>query len=164
MVEKNNALTSLVHYSFNHELMQKLFLDNVSILVLKYYNIAVVNVVFSKYLLVLNMEVITDQYSYTSQHMHGFYMLYVATFINALPFVQVITTQREHPRRDAENKELCDLALRGLQLLSSWNARIMELYSWKLLHPTDHHMNKDCPQNSEEYERVRESTNATFHL
>ena len=66
---------------------------------------------------------------------------------------EVITTHREHPRRDAENKELCDLALRGLQLLGSWNVRIMELYSWKLLHPTDPHQNKDCPQNAEEYER-----------
>lgn len=37
-----------------------------------------------------------------------------------------------------------------------------ELYSWKLLHPTDHHMNKECPQEAEEYERVTE--NKTFNL
>ena len=42
-------------------------------------------------------------------------------------FVKVITTQREAPRTDDENRELCDLALRGLQLLSSWNVRVMEL-------------------------------------
>ena len=30
----------------------------------------------------------------------------------------------------------------------------MELYSWKLLHPTDHHQNNECPQNAEEYERA----------
>ena len=28
-------------------------------------------------------------------------------------------------------------------------------YSWKLLHPTDPHQNKECPQSAEEYERVR---------
>ena len=40
---------------------------------------------------------------------------------------QVITTQRELTRTDEENRALTDLALRGLQLLSSWNVRIMEL-------------------------------------
>ena len=70
--------------------------------------------------------------------------------------VQVITTQREQPRTDGENRELSDLALRGIQLVSSWNARIMELYSWKLLNPTDPHQNQNCPQTAEEYERVRE--------
>lgn len=28
-------------------------------------------------------------------------------------------------------------------------------YSWKLLHPTDSHMNQNCPKDAEEYERVR---------
>ena len=49
---------------------------------------------------------------------------------------------------------MTDLALRGLQLLSSWTSIVTELYSWKLLHPTDHHQNKDCPAEAEEYERV----------
>ena len=31
---------------------------------------------------------------------------------------------------------------------------VTELYSWKLLHPTDHHQNKECPQEAEEYERA----------
>lgn len=66
---------------------------------------------------------------------------------------EVITTQRELTRSDEENKRLTQLALQGLQLLSSWNVRIMELYSWKLLHPTDPYQNRDCPQDAEEYER-----------
>ncbi|KAK2176605.1 hypothetical protein NP493_652g01000 [Ridgeia piscesae] len=66
---------------------------------------------------------------------------------------EVITTQREQARTDAENTDLTELALKGLQLLSSWNTRIMELYSWKLLHPTDHHQNPTCPLDAEEYER-----------
>lgn len=49
---------------------------------------------------------------------------------------------------------MTDLALRGLQLLSLWTSIVTELYSWKLLHPTDHHQNKDCPAEAEEYERV----------
>ena len=67
---------------------------------------------------------------------------------------EVTTTYKETPRTDPENKALSDLALRGLHLLSQWTSVVTELYSWKLLHPTDHHMNNDCPPEAEEYERV----------
>lgn len=67
---------------------------------------------------------------------------------------EVTTTVKETPRTDSENKELTELALRGLQLLSDWSTHVTELYSWKLMHPTDHHQNKDCPQEAEEYERA----------
>lgn len=30
----------------------------------------------------------------------------------------------------------------------------METISWKLLHPTDHRANADCPESAEEYERA----------
>ncbi|XP_067662939.1 cytoplasmic FMR1-interacting protein-like [Haliotis asinina] len=66
---------------------------------------------------------------------------------------EAITTTRESPRNDTENKELTDLALRGLQLLSAWTQQVMELYSWKLLNPTDPRQNPLCPQDAEEYER-----------
>ena len=66
---------------------------------------------------------------------------------------EVTTTYKETPRTDPENRALSNLALRGLQLLSQWTSVVTELYSWKLLHPTDHHQNKDCPQTAEEYER-----------
>jgi len=67
---------------------------------------------------------------------------------------EVTTTFKETPRTDSENRTLLDLSLRGLQLLSEWTSVVTELYSWKLLHPTDHHQNKDCPQDAEEYERA----------
>ena len=67
---------------------------------------------------------------------------------------EVTTTYKETPRTDPENKALANLALRGLQLLSEWTSVVTELYSWKLLHPTDHHQNNFCPQNAEEYERA----------
>jgi len=67
---------------------------------------------------------------------------------------EVTTTFKETPRTDAENKTLLDLSLRGLMLLSEWTSVVTELYSWKLLHPTDHHQNKECPQDAEEYERA----------
>ncbi|KAG7260100.1 hypothetical protein CRUP_010158 [Coryphaenoides rupestris] len=51
---------------------------------------------------------------------------------------------------DDEYRELFDLALRGLQLLSKWSTH----YSWKLVHPTDKFCNKDCPGTAEEYERA----------
>lgn len=65
-----------------------------------------------------------------------------------------VTTTYKETRTDAENKETADLALRGLQLLSQWSSVVTELYSWKLLHPTDHHQNNECPQEAEEYERA----------
>lgn len=66
-----------------------------------------------------------------------------------------VTTTYKECRSDTENRDTAELALRGLQLLSQWTSVVTELYSWKLLHPTDHHMNKECPQEAEEYERVR---------
>ncbi|MPC20851.1 Cytoplasmic FMR1-interacting protein [Portunus trituberculatus] len=67
---------------------------------------------------------------------------------------EVITTFKETARTDAENKDIADLALRGLQFLSEWTSVVTELYSWKLLHPTDHHSNNHCPADAEEYERL----------
>ena len=42
----------------------------------------------------------------------------------------------------------------GLQLLSRWSSHVMEVYSWKLVHPTDKYSNTDCPDDAEEYERA----------
>ncbi|KAK3732632.1 hypothetical protein RRG08_057326 [Elysia crispata] len=64
------------------------------------------------------------------------------------------TTMRETPRSDQENRQLTDLALKGLRLLSRWTQQVMELYSWKLMNPTDPHANKECPEKAEEYERA----------
>ncbi|EEB13869.1 conserved hypothetical protein [Pediculus humanus corporis] len=64
------------------------------------------------------------------------------------------TTTYKSVKTDQEIKDTSDLALRGLQLLSEWSSVVTELYSWKLLHPTDHHQNKDCPPEAEEYERA----------
>ncbi|KAL3880811.1 hypothetical protein ACJMK2_033018 [Sinanodonta woodiana] len=66
---------------------------------------------------------------------------------------EAITTTRESPRTDQENKELCDMALRGVHLLSAWTQQVMELYSWKLLNPTNPRQNRTCPEDAEEYER-----------
>lgn len=67
---------------------------------------------------------------------------------------EVTTTIKETPRSDAENRQLLNLALKGLQLLADWTTHVTELYSWKLMHPTDHHQNKECPPEAEEYERA----------
>ena len=48
---------------------------------------------------------------------------------------------------------MMELSLRGLQLLSELTSIVSELYSWKLLHPTDHYQNNSCPAEAEEYER-----------
>lgn len=66
----------------------------------------------------------------------------------------MITTYKETARTDEENADISILALRGLQLLSEWTSVVTELYSWKLLHPTEHHSNNQCPADAEEYERV----------
>ncbi|KAF4078796.1 hypothetical protein AMELA_G00185560 [Ameiurus melas] len=62
--------------------------------------------------------------------------------------------RQEAQKTDSEYRKLCDLALQGLQLLSQWSAQVMEVYSWKLVHPTDKYSNKECPDNAEEYERA----------
>lgn len=67
---------------------------------------------------------------------------------------EATTIIKETSRTDAESKELLDLALLGLRLLSDITCHITELYSWKLMHPTDHHQNHSCPQEAEEYERA----------
>ncbi|XP_073990434.1 cytoplasmic FMR1-interacting protein Sra-1 [Rhodnius prolixus] len=79
---------------------------------------------------------------------HGKYISELARYSNE------VTTTYKDTRTDAENKETAELALRGLQLLSEWTSVVTELYSWKLLHPTDHHQNKECPPEAEEYERA----------
>nr|XP_044600538.1 LOW QUALITY PROTEIN: cytoplasmic FMR1-interacting protein 1-like [Equus asinus] len=62
--------------------------------------------------------------------------------------------RQEAQKTDAESRKLFDLALQGLQLLSQWSAHVMQVCSWKLVHPTDKYSNKDCPDNAEEYERA----------
>jgi len=87
--------------------------------------------------------------------------------LNATCHSQVTTTYKEGPKSDSENEEICELALRGLQLLSEWTSIVSELYSWKLLHPTDQHQNKDCPVDAEEYERATRynyTEEEKFHL
>uniref|UniRef100_A0A8C7WNC4 Cytoplasmic FMR1 interacting protein 2 n=1 Tax=Oryzias sinensis TaxID=183150 RepID=A0A8C7WNC4_9TELE len=67
-------------------------------------------------------------------------------------------------KSDEEYRELFDLALRGLQLLSKWSTHVMEVYSWKLVHPTDKFCNKDCPGTAEEYERATRYNYTRGHL
>uniref|UniRef100_A0A3Q4MN98 Cytoplasmic FMR1 interacting protein 1 n=1 Tax=Neolamprologus brichardi TaxID=32507 RepID=A0A3Q4MN98_NEOBR len=62
--------------------------------------------------------------------------------------------RQEAQKTDTEYRKLFDLALQGMQLLSQWSAHVMEVYSWKLVHPTDKYSNKECPDNAEEYERA----------
>lgn len=57
-------------------------------------------------------------------------------------------------KSDGENRDLYTLALRGLHLLSSWTQVVTELYSWKLLNPTDHNENPTCPQTADDYEKA----------
>jgi len=46
------------------------------------------------------------------------------------------------------------IKIREIEVLKFTYCALCLQYSWKLLHPTDHHQNTDCPQNAEEYERV----------
>ena len=56
--------------------------------------------------------------------------------------------------QDDQARKHYGLALKGLQLLSSWTAVVMEVYSWKLVNPCDHRTNKACPEDAEDYERA----------
>ena len=66
--------------------------------------------------LLINLEAIRDD--------HMQYISQLARHSN-----EATTTTREVPRNDAENRELTELALRGLQLLSAWTQQVMELVS-----------------------------------
>ena len=66
--------------------------------------------------LLVNLEAIRDD--------HMQYISQLARHSN-----EATTTTRELPRNDAENRELTELALRGLQLLSAWTQQVMELVS-----------------------------------
>lgn len=49
---------------------------------------------------------------------------------------------------------MAQLMLSGIQLLCGWTSDVVETISWKLLHPTDHRTNSNCPEAAEEYERA----------
>ncbi|CDS40695.1 P53 inducible protein [Echinococcus multilocularis] len=65
-----------------------------------------------------------------------------------------IAVTRTSERSVAENRELYDLALRGLQCLSSWSVQVLDTFTWKLAHCADEHTNRECPKDAENYERA----------
>ncbi|KAL3312817.1 Cytoplasmic FMR1-interacting protein 2, partial [Cichlidogyrus casuarinus] len=64
------------------------------------------------------------------------------------------TIMKVSERSHAENRELYDLALRGLQFLSGWSVQILDTFSWKLLHCADERTNPECPRDAENYEKA----------
>ncbi|XP_064636009.1 cytoplasmic FMR1-interacting protein-like isoform X2 [Lineus longissimus] len=64
------------------------------------------------------------------------------------------TARHDKVKSDAENRDLYELALRGLNNLSKWTLHIIEVCSWRLNHPTDTHQNKACPPEAEDYEKA----------
>jgi cytoplasmic FMR1 interacting protein len=65
-----------------------------------------------------------------------------------------IITSSQFALSDKSSKEMYDMALKAVQLLTSWTTSVVEMYSWKLLHPTNHYDNKDCPPEAEDYEKA----------
>uniref|UniRef100_A0A1I8BTR6 Cytoplasmic FMR1-interacting protein n=1 Tax=Meloidogyne hapla TaxID=6305 RepID=A0A1I8BTR6_MELHA len=59
---------------------------------------------------------------------------------------------RKGPLNDNENKEIAELTLNGLQLLCFWTSDVVETIAWKLLNPSNHRKNSECPENAETYE------------
>ena len=65
-----------------------------------------------------------------------------------------IITSSQFTLNDGTSREMYDMALKAIQHLTSWTTVVMEMYSWKLLHPTNHYDNKDCPPEAEDYEKA----------
>lgn len=65
-----------------------------------------------------------------------------------------IITSSNFSLNDQTSKELTEIGHQGIKLLTSWTTAVMELYSWKLLHPTNEYDNKECPKDAEAYERA----------
>nr|CAD2184269.1 unnamed protein product [Meloidogyne enterolobii] len=59
---------------------------------------------------------------------------------------------RKGPLNDNENKEIAELTLNGLQLICFWTSDVVETIAWKLLNPSNHRKNPECPENAETYE------------
>ncbi|KAF3834823.1 hypothetical protein F7725_027381 [Dissostichus mawsoni] len=68
--------------------------------------------------------------------------------------------RQESQKTDSEYSKLFDLSLQGIQLLSQWSGHVMEVYSWKLVHPTDKYSNKECPDNARSTREPRGTTTA----
>nr|XP_026694999.1 cytoplasmic FMR1-interacting protein 1 homolog [Ciona intestinalis] len=99
---------------------------------------------------------ITPQYNITEQlvSIREEHIKYTSELARHSNNEVVTTVQRDQPRSDAESEELYKTALKGLQLLLRWSSHVMEVYSWKLVHPTDKYSNPECPDDAEEYERA----------
>ncbi|KAH7700938.1 cytoplasmic FMR1-interacting protein 2-like isoform 5, partial [Aphelenchoides avenae] len=68
--------------------------------------------------------------------------------------IEISVYEKDASRTDAENREIANLVLSGIQLLCSWTSDVIETISWKLLHPTNSRDNPTCPETAEEYERA----------
>lgn len=67
-------------------------------------------------------------------------------------FNQISVYNRNGTCNDAENREMANLALNGLQLLCGWTSEVVETVAWKLLNPTNQRKNPECPEGAETYE------------
>ncbi|OON15300.1 cytoplasmic Fragile-X interacting family protein [Opisthorchis viverrini] len=65
-----------------------------------------------------------------------------------------ITSTRLNERSSKENRELYELALRGLQYLSGWSVQVLDTFTWKLAHCASHETNPHCPREAESYEKA----------
>ncbi|KAI6200813.1 Cytoplasmic FMR1-interacting protein [Aphelenchoides besseyi] len=63
--------------------------------------------------------------------------------------------ERDGPRSAEDDREISEMALNGLQCLCEWTTSVIELITWKLAHPTNRHVNPECPADCEEdYEKA----------
>ncbi|CAL8098785.1 unnamed protein product [Calicophoron daubneyi] len=65
-----------------------------------------------------------------------------------------ITSTRMSERSSKENRDLYELALRGLQYLSGWSVQVLDTFAWKLAHCASHETNHQCPRDAESYEKA----------
>ncbi|KAA3681564.1 cytoplasmic FMR1 interacting protein [Paragonimus westermani] len=65
-----------------------------------------------------------------------------------------VTSTRVGERSSRENRELYELALRGLQYLSGWSVQVLDTFTWKLAHCATHETNRQCPKEAESYEKA----------
>ncbi|MFH4984178.1 hypothetical protein AB6A40_010887 [Gnathostoma spinigerum] len=91
---------------------------------------------------------IADKVHIIREH-HSEYLIRLSRLNN-----EIAVCDKDGPRSDDENREMAQLVLSGIQLLCGWTSDVVETVSWKLLHPTDHRSNEECPEGAEEYERA----------
>ncbi|OAF71642.1 Specifically Rac1-associated protein 1 [Intoshia linei] len=77
------------------------------------------------------------------------YIERIAIFNNS-----IITSQKNFYFHKTESEKIYNFAINALKIMTKLKITYIEAYLWKMLNPTDHHQNENCPADAQHYERA----------